>query len=94
MSSPIQTSSSIINLNQWFFISFVLNGTTGFIYINGNQVATGTLNVSNNQTRTNNYIGKSDLNADAIYDEFKIYKEALSSNDILKEYQSSSNNGK
>jgi hypothetical protein len=30
-------TSLIINLNQWYFISFVLSDTTGYIYINGNQ---------------------------------------------------------
>jgi hypothetical protein len=90
----IQASSIIINLNQWYFISFVLNVTTGYIYVNGNQVATNELLVPNNISRASNFIGKSDLNADAMYDEFKIYKVALSSNDILNEYQSSLINGK
>jgi hypothetical protein len=83
-------STSIINLNEWYFISFVLSGTTGFIYVNGNQVANGTINIPNNLQRTTNYIGKSnfgDQNADAIYDEFKIYQGALSSDDIMNEYQ-------
>jgi hypothetical protein len=87
----------IINLNQWYFISFVLNGTTGYIYVNGKQVVIGPLQIPNNEIRTNNYIGKSnsvhDSNADAIYDEIKIFKGALSSNDILNEYKNSSNNG-
>jgi hypothetical protein len=95
--SSIKASSSI-SLNEWYFISFVLSGTTGFIYVNGNQVANGTLNVPKNITRTHNYIGKSysrsHLNADAIYDEFKIYEGALSSSDIMNEYKISSNNGK
>jgi hypothetical protein len=44
--SYIETSSSsIINLNEWYFISFFLNGTTGYIYVNDSQVATNTLNV-------------------------------------------------
>ena len=90
-------TSSIINLNQWYFISFVLSGTTGYIYVNGSQVATKTLLlVPNNITRTSNYIGKSNFenisNADAIYDEIKIFKGALSSNDIMNEYTTSSNN--
>jgi hypothetical protein len=95
--SSIQTIS-IINLNEWYFISFVLSGTTGFIYVNGNQVGTGTLHVPNNIIRTSNYIGKSnwgvDPNADAVYDELKIYQGALSSSDIMNEYQYSSNNSK
>jgi hypothetical protein len=93
----IQTSS-IINLNKWYFISFVLSGTTGFIYVNGDQVATKELLVPNNITRTTNYIGKSNWasnpNANAIYDEFKIYQGALSSSDIMNEYQISSSNSK
>jgi hypothetical protein len=91
-------TSSIINLNEWYFISFVLSGTTGLIYVNGNQVGTGTLYVPNNIQRTSNYIGKSnrasDLIADAVYDEIKIYQGALSSNDIMNEYRNSSNNSK
>jgi len=91
-------SLSIINLNEWYFISYVLSGTTGYIYVNGSQVATGTLNLPKNISRTRNYIGKSnwdtDFNADAIYDEFKIYKGALSSSDIMNEYQISLNNSK
>ena len=91
-------TSSIINLNQWYFISFVLSGTTGYIYVNGSQVRTGTLNVPNNIIRTANYIGKSnnpsDSNADAVFDEFKIYQRALSSVEIMNEYKINSNNGK
>ncbi len=50
------------------------------IYVNCNQVATGILHAPNNIIRTSNYIGKSNWainvfpNADAIYDEFKIYQ--------------------
>ncbi len=53
---------------------------------------------TNDLTRTTNYIGKSNWatnpNADAIYDEFKIYQGALSSSDIMNEYQISSSNSK
>jgi hypothetical protein len=96
-SKSIQTSS-IINLNKWYFISFVLSGTTGKIYVNGSQAVNDTLNVPKNISRTRNYIGKSnwpwDSDADAICDEFKIFEGALSSSDIMNEYQISSNNGK
>ena len=90
-------ASSTINLNEWYFISFVLSGTTGFIYVNGSKVGSGTLKVPNNIIRTSNYIGKSNWgnqNADAVYDEIKIYQVALSSNNIMKEYRNSSNNSK
>jgi len=88
---------SVINRNNWYFISYVLSGTTGFIYLNGNQVATSTLNVPNNIIRTLNYIGKNNWAgnpfADAIYDEFKIYQGALSSVEIMNECKINSNNG-
>jgi hypothetical protein len=94
----IKTSPPIINLNEWYFISFVLNGTTGYIYVNGNQVVTGPLHIPNNILRTNNYIGKSNWannsNADAIYDEIKIYNQALTSIEISRQYSVSWNYGK
>ena len=89
-------TKQIINLNQWYFVAFVLNGTTGYIYVNGNQVGSNTLYVPTQINRTQNFIGKSrygDPNPIAIYDEIQIYQGAISSNDIMKKYNSSSNNG-
>jgi hypothetical protein len=89
-------TSAIINLNKWYFVAFVLSGTTGYIYVNGNQVGNGTLNVPNNITRRSNFIGKSNWNdayADAIYDEFKIYQGALSFCILINEYILNYNNG-
>jgi len=99
LQTTLSTSPPEINLNQWYFVAFVLNGTKSYIYVNGSQVGNGTSHVPNNIQRTRNYIGKSnwdgiDANADAIYDEIKIYQVALSSADIMNEYQISSNGGK
>jgi len=88
---------SLVNLNQWYFVSFVLNGTTGHIYVNGSQVESGTLLIPNNITRISNFFGKSnnrDQNADAVYDEIKIYQGVLTSAEIMAEYKNNSNNGK
>ena len=90
-------SSIVINLNQWYFVSFVLSNTMGYIYVNGNQIANGTLFVPNNIIRTKNYIGGTswyltDYNADAVYDEIKIYNRALSSSIIKDQYSISSDN--
>ena len=91
-SYKIVKSSSIINLNEWYFISFVLNSTIGYIYVNGNQEATWSLPIPNNIIRTINYIGKNSwlgfVNADSIYDEIKIYQKALTSSQIMNEYVS------
>ena len=62
-----------------------------FIYVNANRMVNGTLLVPNNYIGKDNWASVS--YADAIYDEFKIYKVALSSADIMNEYQISSNNG-
>jgi hypothetical protein len=87
----------IINLNEWYFIAFVLKDSTGSIYVNGNQVAIGTLLIPISVIRKSNYIGKNNWqgypNADAIYDEIKIYQIALTSSQIMNEYLISSNNG-
>ena len=89
-----KTTSIIIDLNKWYFLSFVLSGTKGYFYVNGNEISNGTLYVPNNLNRTSNYFGKrNDDNipyANAIYDEIKIYQIALSSNKIRNEYKISS----
>jgi hypothetical protein len=55
------------------------------------------LQAPNNVIRKSNYIGKSswstDSNADAIYDDMKIYQGALSSIAIMNEYNAQSNYG-
>ncbi len=82
------TSTIVINLNQWYFVAFVLQNTTNFMYVNGSLAATGSLPIPNNITRTLNYFGRSYLPSapNAIFDEIKIYQGALSANDILTEF--------
>ena len=84
--------SSEINLNQWYHVTYVLQGNTGTVYVNGTNVGSGPQNTPRNVTRNYNYIGKSwfpaDALADATYDEIKIYSGALQVTDILKEYES------
>jgi len=89
-------SSASIELNQWYHVAFVLSGTNGKIYVDGNSTADGTLYVPTNVIRNYNYIGKSNWpepNLDAVYDDLKIYNEALSAESILNEFTTSSNNG-
>ncbi len=87
------TTIPMINLNQWYFVSFVLNGTTGYIYVNGSQTQKGLLLIPNNITRKINFIGSYNK-PNAIYDEIKIYQGALTSTEIMTEYKNNSNNGK
>ena len=93
--SSIEVSTKL-SLHEWYFFSFVLSGKTGYIYFNGNQIATGTLNVySANKNKTSNFIGniRQVLDESANIDEIKFYKGALTSNEIMKEYINTSLNG-
>jgi hypothetical protein len=85
-----------LNLYEWYFFSFVLSGKTGYIYFNGNQIATGILSSSLlAYNKTSNFIGDINQRIDkrANIDEIKIYKGALTSNEIMKEYINTSLNG-
>jgi hypothetical protein len=91
-------NSSVIQLNQWYHVAVTLKGTLASIYVNGQFVINGTSKIPRNIVRTTNCIGKSCLedytrSAIAIYDELKLYKGALSLNDIKNEYNIGSYNG-
>lgn len=92
------TSSNIfqsvsLSLNQWYHMAMVLSGTTGYLYVNGVQVSTGILNLVKNVTRLNNYVGKSNwasvANTNAVYDDLKIYRGAMTASAVLADYASS-----
>jgi hypothetical protein len=89
-----KTVSSIkFQLNKWYHVAFVLNGTIGSIYVNGILATNCTNFAPNNVQRANNYIGKSnwaDPNANAIYDEIKIYQGAMSQANVVNDYSYSS----
>jgi hypothetical protein len=84
--SGIETGN-LITLKKWHFVSFILKGTTGCIYLNGFQIQTGTLIVPENRERTSNSIGVFDLNPDVIMDEIKIYSGAMESQQVMNEYK-------
>ena len=80
-STPVLEAGTRLPTNQWVHLAATLSGTTGTIYINGNPVGTGPLNVAPNVVRTNNYIGRSNYNSDgyanAMFDEVRIWNVAL-----------------
>ena len=83
-------TSQSIQLNQWQHVSFVFDKSSPSnninIYVNGVLFDTTTLTGQlNNVIRTSNYIGKSnaaDPNANAIFDELKIFNVALTQSQI------------
>ena len=36
----------VIDFIKWYFVAFVLSGSTDYIYVNGNQVTTGNLHIT------------------------------------------------
>ena len=55
--------ASPLPLNDWEHLACTLSGQTGRIYINGIEVASGSVNVPKNVIRTKNYLGRSNWGA-------------------------------
>jgi hypothetical protein len=92
-SRVIAPTTSVINLNEWYHVAFTVIGTQGTLYINGIKAIDAAVKAPSNIIRKSNFIGKSnwpDQNANAIYDDIKIYKGGMSADKVLEDY----NNGK
>jgi hypothetical protein len=79
-------ANQTIPLNTWTHIAATLNGNTATIYINGIAAGSATFPVPVNIIRNNCYIGKSnwgDPNANAVYDELRIWNIAKTPAQIL-----------
>ncbi len=81
------SAQQTIPLNEWTHIAATLNGNTATIYINGIPAGTSTLGIPANVVRNNCYVGKSnwggDPNADAVFDELRIWNIAKTEAEIL-----------
>jgi hypothetical protein len=76
---------------MWYHVAFVLSGTTGYIYVNGQQMATGPLLVPSNVIRNLNSIGSNNFNGKI--DELSIYQGAITLTQQINLYTASSANG-
>lgn len=94
-SSGVTTAISnfIFNLNQWYHVAGVIDGLNAFIYVNG--TLQGYQNGSRllpYKNRTKCYFGRSifypwgDADANAYFDEIKIYQRALTQQEILNDF--------
>jgi len=96
--SSLETYSFYFNTDVWYHIGLVLQDKIGSIYVDGKKVASGPMSAPKDVERNFNYFGRSsdvmDSNANAIYDEMKIYSIALNNEQISYDYLSSSSNGK
>ncbi len=86
-------ASSQLPLNQWSHVAATFSGGTGTIYINGIASGSGTFPTPANVVRNLNYIGRSnwgtgDPDANAIYDELRIWNIAKSPAQILAQMNS------
>ena len=78
-----------MNVLRWTHLSFTFDTGTVNIYVDGQQVISQPKVAFNNIVSSLNYIGHSnydnDPNANAIYDEIKIFKRPLSAAEISTE---------
>ena len=85
--SFIQKELDIV-ANKWFHVAYVVQGTTGKFYIDGVEILSAPILSPSAKRRTRNYIGKTNWykqNHDAVYDDIKIYKGAMSSSEVMEE---------
>lgn len=79
-----------LKLNTWYHIAVVMQSTNVYIYINGTLALSGTGYVPACISRSSNYIGASNglnfPNLNAIIDELKIYKGAMSPSQVLTDF--------
>ena len=71
-----------MKIGEWAFVTAVLRGNTGYIYINGQQTAVGKMHRPRNVIRVNNYIGRPDIYpheslANSVLDDLRIFNRAL-----------------
>lgn len=75
-----------VTLNAWNHVAVVLSGVTGYIYLNGAQVASGAMQTIRSVSRPVTYLGcalnQSAYLADADVTEFVLYDRALSASDV------------
>ena len=88
-SQSVIFSSVNLQVGVWQHVACILNANIGYIYINGNLVATGSSFVyPRNVIRTSNYIGESNWNepcTNADLDEIKIFNVALNEHQLAFE---------
>ena len=84
----ISTSGNLITLGQWTHVAFVLNNSTGYLYVNGVQSGTGNLSTVNTPTtgtslRIGQRVAGGSIPFKGSIDEVRVWNTALSATQIL-----------
>lgn len=85
----ISSSANAITVNQWNHVAFVLNNGTGYLYVDGVQVGTGSLSTVNTQTtgNTNLRIGQrvsgGSIPFNGIIEEYRMWNVARTLSEII-----------
>ena len=82
----ISTNSSLIELTKWYHAAFVVENHIGYLYLNGIQIANGSVQMPNNVFRSLNVVGKCDKNLIISIDHIQIWKGALQSEEVKAEF--------
>lgn len=83
------TSYKKLAIGEWAFISASATANQVFLYLNGSEVARGTISPPRRVLRTSSYVGRSNWNFDSdsfldIHD-LKIFNRSLSQNEMIYE---------
>ncbi|GAB5537979.1 MAG: hypothetical protein Salg2KO_00820 [Salibacteraceae bacterium] len=83
----LASSSNVVPDNTWTHVAFVLNSGTGYLYVNGNQVATGNLTTVNTPStgvdlRIGQRVPGGSIPFDGSIDEVRIWNVARTASEI------------
>ena len=85
-------AGTTFSLYQWYHIAVTMQGTIGYIYINGNLAYSLIMFGPNTVNRTSNFIGRSNNasipNSNFFIDDLRIYFGAMNSTQVLSDYTS------
>ena len=84
-------STNRLQMNIWYHVTFVLKNNIGYMYLNGYFINKNQLAAIQNAEKKLNFIGKDAHNsslymAEAVYEDLKIYKGALTADEIKAEF--------
>lgn len=88
------STSFVFNLNEWYHLAAVMDGLDTYLYVNGvlQMTASGSVPSPGDQALLNCLIGRStwypsDSDANALFDDIRIFRRAVTQDEILNDMQ-------